>query len=197
MLPPFALYRNLSLNRGSNEQRGNLPQTWSKHFLTPAAVSWISGFVLRASDLRPDTKLQRSEFVHHDCYAVASKSCMRFAQDLVCLKCSYQTNINMREAFVLKRPPLITPRIEFRPAPPHSLLLLTMHIDFTDHSWSGGSVHDGGTGERGKACEKRRGRHSMHRTIWRDGPDRRSIDRQRKMAPIEGLKSIDVHVHMN
>ena len=40
----------------------------------------------------------------------------------------------MRDAFVLKHPPLITPRIEFRPAPPPDLPLLTMRIDFTqDH----------------------------------------------------------------
>ena len=40
----------------------------------------------------------------------------------------------MRDAFVLKHPPLITPRIEFRPAPPPDLPLLTMRSEYTqDH----------------------------------------------------------------
>ncbi len=37
----------------------------------------------------------------------------------------------MRDAFILKYPPLITPRIEFRPAPPPDLPLLTMRIEYT------------------------------------------------------------------
>lgn len=37
----------------------------------------------------------------------------------------------MRDAFVLKHPPMITPRIEFRPAPPPDLPLLTMRIEYT------------------------------------------------------------------
>lgn len=40
----------------------------------------------------------------------------------------------MRDAFVLKHLPLITPRIEFHPAPPPDLPVLTTRIDFTrDH----------------------------------------------------------------
>ena len=49
----------------------------------PATVSRISGFVLRASDLRPDTKLPSSEFVLVDAHirAVATEIPVRDPKD--------------------------------------------------------------------------------------------------------------------
>ncbi len=58
----------------------------------------------------------------------------------------------MQHAFVLRHRPLITPRIEFRPAPPPDLPVLTTRIDYTPEHFKIGRLESSVAREREQYC---------------------------------------------